>query len=70
MLSGFTNSNWAAKTMSEVVWPARMLFRHEDVATEPTPQICGNQVVLKLARNLVFYKHTILRYIATSLDIL
>jgi hypothetical protein len=46
------------KGACEAVWLRRMLSDMKMQQTEPTPLLCDNQGVLKLAKNPVFHKHT------------
>jgi hypothetical protein len=46
------------KGACEAVWLRRMLSNMKMQQTEPTPLLCDNQGVLKLAKNPVFHEHT------------
>jgi hypothetical protein len=46
------------KGVCEEFWLRRMLSNMNMQNTEPTPLFSGDQGVLKLAKNLVFYNHT------------
>jgi hypothetical protein len=46
------------KGTGEVVWLGRMLSDMQMQQTEPTPLLCDNPGVIKLAKNPVFLEHT------------
>jgi hypothetical protein len=48
----------AVKGACEAVWLRRMLSDMQMQQTEPTPLLCDNQGVIKLAKNPVFHEHT------------
>eukprot|EP00253_Pinus_taeda_P013731 PITA_13731 len=48
----------AVKASCEAVWLQRMLADMPAFQTGPTPLLCDNQGVLKLAKNLVFHERT------------